>query len=93
MKNIKVYRSCFQPCLALFWYTPSRIKTLDNCLKLKAKQSSYYPDYCDKLIDQYGVTDVATSSVRPVPAVTNGWGWSAWNEWLDDQCPEDCGRR
>ena len=22
-----------------------------------------------------------------------GWGWTQWGEWVDDSCPEACGRR
>ncbi|XP_059095965.1 uncharacterized protein LOC131890603 [Tigriopus californicus] len=75
-----------------FWYAPSRLRTLDNCITLKEQDAEYYPNYCDRLIKEYGVAAVATTS-EPTPFVTTGWGWGQWGEWMEDSCPADCGRR
>lgn len=33
-------------------------------------------------------------NMKPVmPKNTVGWGWSQWGEWVEDACPEVCGRR
>ena len=83
---------------AFLWYSPvSRSQTLEDCLLMKENKSPFYPPYCDRLILKYNVGGAATGGVittaPPPPEHTVGWGWSAWGEWIDDACPEVCGRR
>ena len=58
---------------------------------MKKNNSPFYPAYCDDLIEEFGVNMSSTNTVAP--QVTIGWGWTEWGEWIEDSCPEECGRR
>ena len=92
--------SILQPSTAFLWYSPvSRSQTLEDCLLMKENNSPFYPGYCDKMILKYNVGGAAGvppgggTTPASIPEQTAGWGWSAWGEWIDDSCPDVCGRR
>ena len=82
-----------QWCQAIFFYSPaSRAQTIEDCLVLRSNGYKWYPAYCDRLLQKYGMMPMHHSTPRPVPTVTIGWGWTEWGAWSDG-CPESCGRR
>ena len=82
-----------QWCQAIFFYSPaSRAQTIEDCLVLRRNGYKWYPAYCDRLLQKYGMMPMHHSTPRPVPTVTIGWGWTEWGAWSDG-CPESCGRR
>ena len=81
----------FQWCQAIFFYSPaSRAQTIEDCLVLRRNGYKWYPPYCDRLLQKFGMMPVSTP--HPGPKVTIGWGWTEWGAWSDG-CPESCGRR
>lgn len=91
-----------------FWASPaSKEQTIDDCHRMKEEESIWYPNYCDDLLAQANSSTESSThrhhlskhSAAPPPAEPVlpdkiiGWGWSQWNEWVSDACPDFCGRR
>ena len=62
---------------------------------MRENNSPWYPSYCDRLLERYnyGTHRAGTTTQAPTERVTTGWGWTKWGPWVDDACPDVCGRR
>lgn len=82
----------------LFYSPASKEQTINDCKRLQIHNSPFYPSYCNRLLRHaYNLTESSTgantdsTSIRP--SLTLGWGWGPWGEWLQEACPDVCGRR
>ena len=75
----------------LFYSAASHAHAVEHCQALWQNGHKWYPAYCDRLLQKFGVRPLSISKSRR-PAVTYGWGWTEWGAWSDD-CPKSCARR